>query len=337
MAETNPTTVKGTERAAILLLTLGEQTAAAVLRHMDVQEVQRLGSAMATLSNVPREKVADVLGELLVAVQRQTPLGIGTRDYLRKVLTESLGERKAGSLLGRILKSRDSSGIDALKWMEPRTVAQVIKNEHPQIVATILAHLGPQHAADVLARFAPAEQAAIAMRVARLDEVPESALQELDAIVERQTKETVAVRSARLGGVKTAADMINFLGASVQSAVLDAIKGEDSTLSEQIKDALFVFDNLLKVDDRGMQSILREVQSDQLSVALKGADEALQEKVFKNMSKRAAEILREDIASKGPVRLTDVEAAQKEILAVAQRLAEEGTIMLSAGGGDEFV
>jgi flagellar motor switch protein FliG len=239
-------------------------------------------------------------------------------------------------LLGRILKGRESSGIDALKWMDPRTVAEVIKNEHPQIVATILAHLPGPQSAEVLARFAPAEQAEIATRVARLDEVPETALQELDAIVERQTKQAFAVRTTRLGGIKAAADMINLLGAANQSAVLEAIGKDDQALGEQIKDALFVFDNLLKLDDRGMQSILREVQSDQLSIALKGADETLRDKVFKNMSKRAAEILRDDIASKGPVRLADVEAAQKEILAVVQRLAEEGSIMLSSGG-DEFV
>jgi len=334
MAEAS--TVNGTQRAAILLLTLGEQTAASVLRHMDVQEVQRLGSAMASLTDVPRERVADVLGELLVAVHKKTSIGIGTGDYLRKVLTESLGERKAGNLLGRILKGRDSTGIDALKWMDPRTVAEVIKSEHPQIIATILAHLNGQQAADVLGRFQPAEQAEIALRVARLDEVPETALQELDAIVERQTKEAVALRTARLGGVKAAADIINLLGAGPQAAVLDAIKAEDEKLGAQIKDALFVFENLLKIDDRGMQSILREIQSDSLSIALKGADEAIRDKVFRNMSKRAAEILRDDIASKGPVRLADVETAQKEILAVAQRLAEEGQIVLSTGG-DEFV
>ena len=334
MAEAS--TVNGTQRAAILLLTLGEQTAASVLRHMDVQEVQRLGSAMASLTDVPRERVADVLGELLVAVHKKTSIGIGTGDYLRKVLTESLGERKAGNLLGRILKGRDSTGIDALKWMDPRTVAEVIKSEHPQIIATILAHLNGQQAADVLGRFQPAEQAEIALRVARLDEVPETALQELDAIVERQTKEAVALRTARLGGVKAAADIINLLGPGPQAAVLDAIKAEDEKLGAQIKDALFVFENLLKIDDRGMQSILREIQSDSLSIALKGADEAIRDKVFRNMSKRAAEILRDDIASKGPVRLADVETAQKEILAVAQRLAEEGQIVLSTGG-DEFV
>jgi flagellar motor switch protein FliG len=328
--------VKGTERAAILLLTLGEQTAASVLKHMDVQEVQKLGLAMAAMTDVPREKVSDVLGELLVAVTRKTSIGIGTNEYLRKVLTDSLGERRAGSLLGRIFKGRDSTGIDALKWMEPRTVADVIKNEHPQIIATVLAHLPGQQAADVLRRFEAVQQAEIALRIAKLDEVPETALQELDAIVERQTKEAATLKTAKLGGVKAAAEIVNLLGPGAQTTVLDAIKAQDAGVAEQIKDALFVFDNLLKLDDRGMQSILREVQADQLATALKGADEAIREKVFKNMSKRAAEILRDDIASKGPVRLADVEAAQKEILGVALRLAEEGTIVLAASG-EEFV
>jgi flagellar motor switch protein FliG len=334
MAETN--TIKGTERAAILLLTLGEQTAASVLRHMEVEEVHKLGSAMAGLTDVPRERVSDVLGELLVAVHKKTSIGFGTAEYLRKVLTDSLGERRASTLLGRILKGRDSTGIDALKWMDPRTVADVIKNEHPQIIATIIAHLPSQQAADVLKRFDAAVQAEVAVRIARLDEVPETALQELDAIVERQTKEATQLKTARLGGVKAAADMINLLGASGQTSMIDAIKAQDPELGEQIKDALFVFENLLKVDDRGMQSILREVQADVLSTALKAADEEIKEKIFKNMSKRAVEILRDDISAKGPVRLSDVEAAQKEILAVALRLAEEGTITLAAGG-DEFV
>jgi flagellar motor switch protein FliG len=212
----------------------------------------------------------------------------------------------------------------------------VVKNEHPQIIATILAHLPSQQAADVLKRFDAAVQAEVAVRIARLDEVPETALQELDAIVERQTKEATQLKTARLGGVKAAADMINLLGASGQTSMIDAIKAQDPELGEQIKDALFVFENLLKVDDRGVQSILREVQADVLSVALKAADDEIKEKIFKNMSKRAVEILRDDIEAKGPVRLSDVEAAQKEILAVALRLAEEGTITLAAGG-DEFV
>lgn len=336
MADAKTTDIKGTQRAAILLMTLGEQSAASVLRHMQVEEVQRLGAAMAELSDVPRDTVTGVLGELLVAVQRKTSIGFGTADYLRKVLTDSLGERRAGTLLGRILKGRDSTGIDALKWMDPRTVADVIKNEHPQIIATILAHLPSQQAADVLKRFEQADQAEIAVRIARLDEVPDTALQELDALVERQTKEATALKTSRLGGVKVAADLITLLGATGQTAVIEAIQGQDGALGELIKDALFVFANLLKVDDRGMQAILREVQADVLSTALKGADEEIKDKVFKNMSKRAVEILKDDMSTKGPVRLSDVEAAQKEILGVALRLAEEGTITL-ASGGEEFV
>ena len=327
--------IKGTDRAAILLMTLGEQTAAAVLRHMGIEEVQKLGVAMAGLADVPRERVTDVLGQLLVAVQGKTPIGMGTGDYLKKVMTDSLGERRAGALLGRILKGRDSTGIDALKWMEPRAAAEIVKNEHPQIVATILAHFPSQQAADVLKELDAPAQADIAMRMARLDEVPETALQELDTIVERQTKDASAIKTAKLGGVQAAADMINLLGAK-QTTMIEAIQAEDAELGELIKDALFVFDNLLKVDDRGMQAILREVQADTLATALKGADEEISEKIYKNMSKRAAEILRDDISSKGPVRLSEVEQAQKEILAVALRLAEEGTIAL-AGSGDEFV
>lgn len=327
--------IKGTERAAILLMTLGEQSAASVLRHMDIEEVQKLGLAMAGLADVPRDRVTDVLGQLLVAVQRKTPIGIGTNDYLKKVMTDSLGERRAGALLGRIFKGRESTGIDALKWMEPRAVAEIVKNEHPQIVATILAHFQSRQAADVLRELDSTVQADIAMRMARLDEVPETALQELDSIVERQAKEAATVKTAKLGGVKAAADMINLLGPT-QSTMIEAIQAEDAELGELIKDALFVFDNLLKVDDRGVQAILREVQADTLATALKGADEEISEKIYKNMSKRAAEILRDDIASKGPVRLSEVEQAQKEILAVALRLAEEGTVVL-ANSSDEFV
>jgi flagellar motor switch protein FliG len=326
----------GTERAAILLLSLGEQTAASILRHMNVDEVQKLGMAMASLADVPRERVANVLGDLLTAVESKTSIGFGTGDYLRRVLTDSLGERKATSLLDRIFQQRDSTGIEALRWMDPRIVAEVVKEEHPQIIATILAHLDAEQAADVLGRFPSESQVEIALRLARLEEVPETALQELDTIVDQQTRETMALRTSRLGGIRAAADIINRLPPDAEAAVLEAIKASDEALGAEIQDALYVFENLLKVDDRGMQTILREIQSDTLALALKGADEAIREKVFKNMSKRAAELLRDDIAVRGPVRLSDVEAAQKDILTVAMRLAEQGQIVLG-GSGDDFV
>lgn len=327
--------IGGTERAAILLMTLGEQAAAAILRHMDVEDVQRLGVAMAALDDVPRAKVVDVLGALLVAVDDKTPIGIGTDDYLRKVLTDSLGERKAKGVVGRILGGREAKGIDSLKWMEPKAVADLVKSEHPQIVATLLAHLGARQGADVLAELPLEQQAEVALRVARLDEIPETALQELDALVEQQTREGTPPTTARLGGLRAAADMINLLPPAMERDVLEAVKAADAVLGEQIKEALFVFDNLLALDDRGMQAILREVQSETLIVALKGADESMRDKVLRNMSKRAAALLKDDLDAKGPVRLSEVEAAQKEILGIAQRLADEGQIMLS--NGEDFV
>ncbi len=332
----DPQDVNGTQRAAILMLTLGEANAASIFRHMDVEEVQQLGSAMATVSDVPRDRVSAVLGQLLAAVAEKTSIGVGSAAFLRKALTDSVGERKAGNLLARILPGRESTGIEALKWMDPRAVAEVIGEEHPQIIATILAHLSAQQAAAVLARFPSEQQAEVALRIARLEEVPETALQELDAIVDRQTKETAALRSSKLGGVRAAADIINLLNRDLETAILEAINSQDAALSEKIKDSLFIFDNLLTVDDRGMQLILREVESSTLIIALKGADAAIQEKIFNNMSKRAAEILRDDMKTQGPVRLADVEEAQKTIIAVAHRLSDDGEIMLG-GGGDDFV
>lgn len=328
--------VEGLQRAAILLMTLGEENAAAILRHMNVEEVQQLGGAMAELDNVSRDRVSDVLGDFLSTAHHKTSIGFGTADYLRKVLTNSLGERKANGLLGQIIRNRESSGLEALRWMDPETVARVISAEHPQIVATVLAHLSAQQAAAVLKRLPEELHSQVALRIARLKEVPESALAELDRIVDAQTQDTTALKSQRMGGVRTAADIIGLMGTDSEQAILEAIKEIDSDLSQQIQDSLLVFENLMGLDDRGMQRLLRDVQSDQLGLALKGADGSLQEKIFKNMSKRAAEILRDDMQAKGPVRLSEVEAAQKEIMETAQRLAEEGEIMLG-GGGDDFV
>ena len=328
--------LSGTDQAAILLLTLGEESAAAILRHLDVGEVQRLGSAMAALSDVPRDAVSDVLGNLLEAAAQKTAIGFGTADYLRKVLVASLGERKAGSLLDRIVQGRESTGIEALQWMDPKTVAQVIRNEHPQIIATILAHLSAEQGAEVMLALPSDLHSDVAVRIAKLEDVPESALKQLDEIVASQTRETKALRSTRLGGVRMAADIINLLDTETEAAIMEAIQASDEELGQQIQDSLFVFDNLMGLDDRGMQTLMREVQSDQLALALRGAEPALREKFFRNMSKRAAEILQDDMAAAGPVRLAEVEAAQKEILTAAQRLAEEGQIMLG-GGGEDFV
>jgi len=325
----------GTDRAAILLLTLGEEPAASILKHLGAEEVQRLGTAMARMRDVTREQVGTVLEDLLTTVGEKASLGVDTEQYLRKVLTSSFGDRSAGNFLGRIFRRRGSVGLDALRWMDAAEIAQLIRAEHPQIVATILAHLGASQAAKVLAHFPADQQAGLALRIARLKEVPESALEELDAIVDMKTKQTGALRSAHIGGVRAAADIINLLETQ-EGSVLDAIAAADPEVGEKIRDSLFVFENLLSVDDRGIQALLRGVQTETLSLALRGADAAIQDKIFRNMSKRAAEILKDDMTAKGPVRLSDVEAAQKEILSTVQRLAEEGEIVLG-GRGEKYV
>jgi flagellar motor switch protein FliG len=327
----------GTERAAVFLMSLGEDAAAEILRHMGPKEVQRLGTAMATLANVSKTEVNKVLEEFNHAVGEQTALGVGTDDYIRNVLTTALGEDKAGGLINRILLGRNSKGLEALKWMEPRAVAEVIRLEHPQIIAIVLSYLDPDQAAEVISFMPERTQPDILMRIASLDGIQPTALQELDDILERQFSGNNNVKASAVGGIKSAANILNFMEPSKEATIVDRIREVDEDLSQQIEDLMFVFDNLEEVDDRGIQSLLREISTESLVMALKGAEDSLKEKIFKNMSKRAAEMLRDDLEAKGPVRLSEVEGAQKEILTIARRMAESGEIVLGGKGGDEYV
>ena len=329
--------LSGPERAAVLLLTLGEKEAAEVLRHMGPKEVQKVGLAMAQVGSVSKEEVTAILDDFIEEVQQQTALGVGSDEYLRKVLVEALGEDKASGLIDRILIGRNTKGLDALKWMDARAVAEIIRLEHPQIIAIVLSYLDPDHAAEVLSFLPERLRPDVVMRIALLDGIPPAALQELDEILEKQFAGSDNVKSSPgVGGIKRAADILNFMESSVESQILETIKETDADLSQQIQDKMFVFENLVDVDDRGIQALLREVSTDTLIIALKGADEAIKEKIFKNMSKRAAEMLKEDLEAKGPVRVSEVEAAQKEILAIARRMAESGELVLG-GKGEEFV
>ncbi|MGC1457575.1 MAG: flagellar motor switch protein FliG [Steroidobacteraceae bacterium] len=325
----------GTERAAILLLTLGEHEAAQVLKHMGAREVQKIGAAMAQLQNVSREEVSGVLSSFSDGVGRQTSVGVGVDEFLRNVMTNALGEEKAANVIERINVGLPNKGLETLKWMDSRSVAEVIRTEHPQIIAIVLAYLEPDMAADVMRQLPANLHADVMMRIATLDGVQPAALSELDEVIEKSFASTSS-RTSELGGEKAAANIINALEPAIESSVMEHITNVDSALGARIQDLVFVFDNLIDVDDRGLQEILRQVQGDQLLLALKGCDEPLKQKIFKNMSQRAAEMLRDDLEAKGPVRLAYVEAAQKEILAVARKLAEEGTIALG-GKGEAFV
>ncbi len=327
----------GGERAAVFLMSLGEEAAAEVLRHMGPKEVQRLGTAMANLSNVSRTEVGEVLDEFVRAVGNETALGVGSEEYIRNVLNSALGEEKAGGLINRILLGRNSKGLEALKRMDPRAVVGVIRKEHPQIVAIVLSYLDPDHAAEVLGLLPPQLQSDILMRVASLDDIQPTALQQLDEILEQQFAGDPTAQASAVGGVKSAAEILNFMDPSQEAEIIERIRETDEGLSQQVEDLMFVFDNLLEVDDRSIQTLLREITSDSLVLALKGADEPVREKIFRNMSKRAAEMLRDDLDARGPVRLSEVESAQKEILTVARRMSENGEIMLGGKGGEEFV
>ena len=320
------------DQAAILLMSLGESSAAEVLKHMGPKEVQRLGSAMANLKNVQQYEVEVVLSSFLDEVRTQTGLGMGADAYIRNMLVSALGEDKANGLMDRILMGGNTTGLDTLKWMDARSVADIIRNEHPQIQAIVLAYLDADQSAEVLNYFTEKVRLDVIMRVASLDTVQPSALQELNDILEKQFSGNAGSQTKQMGGFKTAAEIMNNLDSTVESELMEAIKELDEDMGVQISDLMFVFDNLKDVDDRGIQSLLREVSSEVLILALKGAEDDLQEKIFSNMSKRAAELLRDDLEAKGPVRISEVEAAQKEILTIARRLADAGEIMLGGGG-----
>ncbi|SHG42979.1 flagellar motor switch protein FliG [Hydrocarboniphaga daqingensis] len=328
--------ISGPERAAILLMSLGEGEAAQVLKHMGAKDVQRVGQAMASLANVSRERVDHVVTRFVTELDTQTSIGVGSDDYVRRVLVGALGEDKAGSLIDRILLGRNSKGLEALKWMETRAVADLVRNEHPQIVAIVLAYLDSDQAAEVLSLLPERMKSDVLMRIARLDGIQPAALRELDEIMEKQFSGGTNLKSSSVGGIKVAANILNLMDSTVESAILDRINEIDTDLSQRIQDLMFVFDDLGDVDDRGIQALMREVNGDLLTMALKGADSRVKDKVLKNMSKRAADMLVEDMAAKGPVRLADVEAAQKEILLIARRLSESGEIQLG-GKGDDFV
>ena len=329
--------LSGTHRAAVLLLTLGEESAAEVLKHMGPKEVQKVGSAMATMTNVGRDQVSEVLSNFSETVEEQTALGVGAEDYIRTVMVGALGEDKAKGLMDRILLGSSTKGLEALKWMDARAVAELIRLEHPQIQAIVLSYLDNDHAAEVIKFFPERTRHDVLLRIATLDGIQPSALQELDEILERQFQGNQNVQSSSVGGIKAAADILNFVDSSLEGEIMDSIKDADAELGQQIQDLMFVFDNLIDVDDRGIQSLLREVSSDTLILALKGADEGMKEKVFDNMSKRAAEMLRDDLEARGPVKLSEVEGAQKEILAIARRLADSGDITLGGGGSEAYV
>ena len=331
---------EGLKKGAILLMSLGEESAASVFKHLAPREVQKLGQTMAALKSVNRDEIDKVLTDFRSNAGNQTGLGMASDEYVRNVLTRALGDDRAAGLIERILHGGDTSGIEGLKWMDSTSVAELIKNEHPQIIATILVHLDRDQASEILGLFAERLRNDVVLRIATLDGVQPAALRELNDVMTKLLSGNAGnnlVKKSAMGGVRVAAEILNFMGSSLEGTVIENVRGVDAELAQKILDEMFVFEDILDLDDRALQAVLREVQSDLLIVALKGASSELREKVFANMSQRAAETLREDLESKGPVKLSEVEAQQKEILKLVRRLADEGQISIGGKGEDAYV
>lgn len=326
---------EGINNAAILMMSLGEAEASEVFKHLSPKEVQKLGEAIAKTTQISKEKVDEVVGKFTGVAASQSLLVSNSGDYVRSVLKLALGDDKAALLIDRILQGGDVSGIESLKWMDPLSVAELLRNEHPQIVAAIMVHLDYDQAADVLKNFTERQRNEVMLRVATMEGIQPTALKDLNEVLYKVLAGGDKIRKSSLGGIKTAAEMINLMGTVIEGTVIESIRSHDADLAQKIMDKMFVFDDVLKLDDKAIQMVLKEVSSDVLIVALKGAQPELKEKILANMSSRAAQTLREDLESRGPMRLSEVEAQQKEILKVVRRLADEGQIVIGGGGGDD--
>ncbi|WP_016956858.1 flagellar motor switch protein FliG [Catenovulum agarivorans] len=327
----------GIEKAAVLLLSLSEEDAAQILKHLEPKEVQKVGMAMASLDDFSQAKITAIHKLFIDEIQRFSTIGFQSTEFVRKALTAALGEDKAGNLIEQIIMGSGAKGLDSLKWMDSKQVANIIRNEHPQIQTIVMAYLEPEQSAEIMSQFSEKVRLDLMMRIANLEEVQPAALQELNEIMEKQFAGQAGAQAAKMGGLKAAADIMNYLDTNIEGQLMDSIREHDEEMSQQIQDLMFVFDNLADVDDKGIQAILREVQQDVLMRAIKGADESLKDKILGNMSKRAAEMLSDDLEAMGPIRISEVEAAQKEVLSIARRLADAGEIMLGGGGGEEFL
>lgn len=329
--------IEGADRAAILLLGLGEDIAARVLKHLEPRQVQKVGVAMTELASINQMQIESVVADFLKTTESAMTIDINSEEYVRKMLLTAVGEEKAMSFLERILSKEDESGLSRLQWLDAKTVADLIRQEHPQIIATILTYLDPEQAAEVLMILPEERRVDLVLRMSSIESVTPEALEQVGKTIEEQLEGKKSKSTAPIGGVKSVADMINYLDSTIESAVLEGIKEANAELCEQITEKMFVFENISDMDDRSVQTLLRDVQTDVLLIALKGADEAVKNKIFTNMSKRAADLLKDDLEAQAPVKVSEVETAQKEILSTARKLAESGELSLGGKGGEEMI
>ncbi len=328
--------MSGTEKAAVIMLLLGEQQAADVIRFMAPREVNALGSSMVSVADLSQDLVNMVLDDFVSTLKTQTNLGLGTPDYVQNVFKRALGDEKAATVLGKIMPPASSKGLEILQWMDAKSIGEMVSDEHPQVIAIILSVLEHDVAAEVLEYVSESKRSEIIKRVASLDSVQPSAMAELEGIMAKQFSNNTTSRASNLGGIETAAKIMNFAKVDVESGVMSGVTKMDKDLASQIQDRMTTFDNMADIDNRSMQTLLRSIENDLLMSALRGADEAIKDKFLSNMSERARDLLLDDMEAKGPIRVSEVEAAQKAIMQIARKLSDDGEIML-AGAGEAFV
>ena len=331
----NEANLSGAQRAAIFLLGVGEEAATEVMRHMSAKEVQQVGEAMATISKLTNNQVESVLADFHLESAEINPLGLDAPDFTRRVMTSALGQDKAQNIVSQVLeKPEEHNGVEALQWMAPKAIAEVLEEEHPQIAATVMTQLYDEQAAKVLELLPEEMRKDVILRIARMEELDPRAMEELDRVLESQLGKLQRTPPRKVMGPDNLAAILNATGSDLEQEMLEALTSVDQELSDDVKEKMFIFDNLMQLDDKGFQRLVREVPNENMLTALKGVDDVLAERFFNNMSERAAEILREDMEASGPVKLSDVETAQKEIVRTAKRLADEGELMIGKASKD---
>jgi flagellar motor switch protein FliG len=328
--------LSGEEKAAVLLLTLGENAAAEVMKHLEPKDIRRLGTPMNTLSDLSPELRQEVMHEFQSLASGRGEVSVEGKGYMKKILTKALGPQKANQML-QTLSTQEYSGLESLKWLDSKAIARMVSVEHPQTAAVIVAHLEADQASQVLMQLPETVRVDIAFRIATMEEIQPDVLKELSEVLESELKVGTKSQGQQLGGVKFLADVMNGLDKTTEQALTNGLTERNAELADSVRQLMFVFDDLAGVDDRGLQELLKEIAKEDLVLALRAAGEPVKDAIFRNMSARASELLRDDMEAGGPVKLSDVEKAQRNILQVARKLEEEGRIILGGKGGQEML
>ena len=331
------TTLTGSDRAAILLLYLGDEVTSQVFEHMDDDEIKRISKAMARLGHVPRSTIMEVVDNFTQTVDPESGIFSQGEEFVRKILEKALGPVKAEQLMEELHAASYGDLVDVLSNMDSKSIANFLSQEHPQTIAVILAKLKSKQTSEIISLLPQELQADVVMRIADVEQVSPEILKEIDEVMKREIKSMGGVQRYKVGGIEKVVDMFNHFDRSKEKVILDKLDVLSPPLAEIIRKHLFTFEDVFMLDDRSIQSIMREVSNDTLTLAMKTSPDEVKEKIFKNISSRAAEMIREDLEVMGPVRLSDVEKAQGEIIKVVRRMEEEGKVVLAGRGGEDVL